>query len=121
MASIEEIEKEFRDALYSLAHEHTGDDSIEKNIVQLLYKLIDLRINPPKEKSKLKTLEEHDSLRYQAHQEYDRLRGPRPNGIECPKCKRELLDSDPTSTLMSNPPKKNIHCPSCDYVGYRIA
>ena len=46
---------------------------------------------------------------------------PRPNGIACPTCCNELLDSEPTMTLASNPPQKSIHCPSCGYRGHRIA
>lgn len=46
---------------------------------------------------------------------------PRPNGIECPICGAELMDSKPTVTLMSNPPQKNVHCPKCEYRGRRIA
>ena len=43
------------------------------------------------------------------------------NGIACPKCGEELLDSWPMITLSSIPPQKDIHCPECDYSGYRIA
>ena len=45
------------------------------------------------------------------------------NGIACPKCGEELLDTKPNETLTSIPPKKNVGCSSeeCDYMGYRIA
>ncbi len=43
------------------------------------------------------------------------------NGIACPKCGKELLDSNPMITLTSDPAQKNVHCSKCDYVGYRIA
>ena len=43
------------------------------------------------------------------------------NGIACPQCKTELEDSNPAISLMSNPPQKNIHCPSCGWAGFRIA
>jgi hypothetical protein len=46
---------------------------------------------------------------------------PRPNGIACPECGEELLDSNPNMTLTSNPAKKSIHCSKCKYNGYRIA
>jgi hypothetical protein len=48
---------------------------------------------------------------------------PVPNGIACPKCGEELLDTQPNVTLASMPPKKNVGCSSekCDYIGYRIA
>lgn len=45
---------------------------------------------------------------------------PQPNGIECPNCKEELLDSNPMMTLTSNPPQKNTHCEKCGYKGYRF-
>jgi C4-type Zn-finger protein len=48
---------------------------------------------------------------------------PIPNGIACPKCGEELLDTQPNVTLTSMPPQKNVGCSSekCDYTGYRIA
>ncbi len=46
---------------------------------------------------------------------------PRPNDIECPACGAELMDSNPTITLASNPPKKTVHCPKCSFQGYRSA
>lgn len=46
---------------------------------------------------------------------------PKPNGIACPKCGEELMDSSPMTTLTSYPAQKYIHCPKCDYVGFRIA
>jgi DNA-directed RNA polymerase subunit RPC12/RpoP len=46
---------------------------------------------------------------------------PRPNGIACPKCGKELMDTNPNMTLTSYPAQKNVHCPKCGYTGYRIA
>ena len=51
---------------------------------------------------------------------------PRPstsksNGLACPKCGTELVDSSPNTVLTSNPPQKNVHCPTCEWKGYRIA
>jgi hypothetical protein len=45
---------------------------------------------------------------------------PKPNGIECPECGEELMDTNPNETLISYPAKKNVHCPKCEYRGYRI-
>lgn len=45
---------------------------------------------------------------------------PHPNGITCPNCGEELMDSIPMIILTSNPPQKKVCCSSCDYVGYRI-
>ena len=69
---------------------------------------------------KLKDLSKHNSeasvLQYGLNNN-----NPIKNGIACPKCGNELLDSRPMITLTSYPAQKNIHCDKCDYVGYRIA
>jgi len=69
----------------------------------------------------MKTLEQHDTERWEAHRSFQNGQNPHPNGIACPKCGKELWDSNPMLTLTSNPPKKDIHCPACDYRGYRLA
>jgi predicted RNA-binding Zn-ribbon protein involved in translation (DUF1610 family) len=45
------------------------------------------------------------------------------NGIACPTCGKELVDSCPDAYLMSSPLRKNIHCPEdgCGYTGLRNA
>ena len=70
---------------------------------------------------KLKTLEEHNALAFSGTR-ID-FNEPRLNGIACPNCGEELLDTKPHETLASFPPKKSISCSSkkCDYTGYRIA
>lgn len=65
----------------------------------------------------LKTLEEANAL---ARKKYQRPEGLQYNGIACPNCGQELHDSDPNSTLMSNPPQKNVACDHCKYRGYRV-
>ena len=71
-------------------------------------------------KQKLKTLDEHNAEYMSYHTAmYDNR--PQKNGIACPNCENELLDTNPFMTLTSNPPKKNVHCDNCGYVGYRIA
>ena len=71
---------------------------------------------------KLKILDEHNTMSSTFHRG---LMGQDPvlNGIACPKCGEELLDTKPNETLTSMPPKKNVGCSSkkCDYMGYRIA
>jgi uncharacterized protein with PIN domain len=67
---------------------------------------------------KLKTLEENNAQAFQFSNQFSNA--PQPNGVECPQCKSELLDSNPMMTLTSIPAKKNIHCNQCDYVGYRF-
>jgi hypothetical protein len=69
---------------------------------------------------KLKDLSEHNNERFIYHWELNNPK-PIPNGIECPNCKKELVDTNPMATLTSHPPQKNVHCLHCDYVGYRIA
>ena len=44
---------------------------------------------------------------------------PHPNGIACPECQCELMDSNPSICLTSCPPQYSVHCPSCGYTGTR--
>lgn len=69
-------------------------------------------------KKKLKTLEQHNCERRIIHRHDD---GPHPNGIACPHCESELLDSYPEVMLSSIPPQKKIHCEKCDFKGYRVS
>ena len=69
----------------------------------------------------MKTLDEFNEERRQAHRRTEMLGQPHANGIACPACGKELWDTNPCLTLTSNPPQKNIHCPNCGYIGYRIA
>ena len=48
---------------------------------------------------------------------------PRPNGIACPKCGAELLDSSHAAIMLSNPPQVPVHCSNreCGYTGLRLA
>lgn len=62
----------------------------------------------------LTSLAEHNS---KAADRY-RLEGePRLNGIACPSCGKELMDSSPSILLMTAPPQKHIHCMACDFRG----
>ena len=45
---------------------------------------------------------------------------PTLNGIACPKCGAECIDSNPSITLTSNPPRAMIACSKCDYAGSRV-
>lgn len=69
---------------------------------------------------KLQSLYEYNQKATQSHFDYGKNE-PKLNGIACPDCDNELYDSNPNMTLMSNPPKKSIHCEKCGYKGYRIA
>jgi hypothetical protein len=73
-------------------------------------------------KKKLKSLETFNAEGRECYYAFVYQGGePIPNGIECPKCKGELVDSSPSCTLTSNPPQKYVHCPQCGYKGYRVA
>lgn len=71
---------------------------------------------------KLKSLEEHNITSSNFNSSLN-AKNSVPNGIECPKCGAELLDTRPNEILTSVPPKKNVGCSrdTCDYTGYRIA
>jgi DNA-directed RNA polymerase subunit RPC12/RpoP len=69
---------------------------------------------------KLKDLSKHNS-EASALQFGLNNNNPIKNGIACPNCGNELLDSSPMFTFTSNPSKKSIHCDKCEYFGYRIA
>jgi C4-type Zn-finger protein len=70
---------------------------------------------------KLKSLEEHNKERNMRFDNNSYM--PVYNGIACPECGEELVDSKPMEVLASYPPKKNIACMNkkCNYTGYRIA
>lgn len=61
-------------------------------------------------------LEEHNA---QAREVYWHRNLPKPNGIACPKCGEELLDSNPDVILPTAPSQLNVHC-VCGYKGYRV-
>jgi len=68
----------------------------------------------------MESLDDFNARRRQQREALN-MPGPRPNGIACPKCGKELLDSNHSMTLTSNPPQKNVHCAACGYAGYRVA
>jgi hypothetical protein len=68
---------------------------------------------------KLKTLDEHNGEAWSTQTGWF-SNEPKPNGIACPKCGNELMDTNPNATLTSYPAQKDIHC-DCGYKGYRIA
>jgi hypothetical protein len=65
----------------------------------------------------LKNLNEHNSLRAVYYNTEEKVR----NGIACPECGSELIDSQPMMTLTSYPPQKSTSCENCDYTGYRLS
>ena len=71
-------------------------------------------------KIKLKTLEENNAFAFsRTHVNFS---APQLNGVACPKCGSELLDSQPNAILTWSPPQKKTKCSSekCDYIGYRF-
>ena len=68
----------------------------------------------------LKSLEQHNKEAVLNHEKIHRMVVEHRNGIACPNCGEELIDSKPDQVLASLPPKKNISCTSCGYSGYRI-
>jgi len=67
--------------------------------------------------SSLKTLEQFNAERYSL---VGSINKPALNGIACPKCGAELMDTNPGILLTSNPPKCYIGCSKCDYSGTRV-
>ena len=68
----------------------------------------------------LKILDEHNSqaTTFQTNMYQNK---PQPNGISCPSCGEELMDTNPMITLTSFPAKKDVNCSKCNYTGYRVA
>jgi len=64
----------------------------------------------------MKTLQEFNDNALMLH--VNSTTYPKPNGIECPECKKELMDSD-SMVLYSYPAQKNVEC-ECGYKGYRF-
>ena len=62
----------------------------------------------------------HDSINL-AYHDHSTFGKPIKNGIACDKCEEELLDTNPNLILSTNPPKKNVHCEGCGFIGYRYA
>lgn len=66
-----------------------------------------------------KSLISLDKFNEQKQAEYKKERNL--NGIACPKCGEELMDSD-KSVLLTFPPRKRVNCPNsdCGFLGTRI-
>ena len=69
----------------------------------------------------MKTLAEHNKQRMEQYSALRKMQESHANGIACPECGAELWDSNPMMTLPSSPPRKNVHCPKCNYRGYMMA
>ena len=42
------------------------------------------------------------------------------NGIACPQCGKELVDTQPTNVRLSTPMQKTVACDSCGFTGNRL-
>jgi hypothetical protein len=69
----------------------------------------------------LKSLKDHNKERLESYWRDMGDDSPVPNGISCPECEKELMDTNPLTVLLTYPPKKSIHCESCGYKGYRVS
>ncbi len=70
------------------------------------------------EEKKLKSLEQHNAISYSYFIQATTY--PKLNGIACPKCGGELMDSN-NCLLPSYPAQKNVNCSKCDYRGFALA
>jgi len=61
-----------------------------------------------------------DDFNKQQRAKWVKSNDPQPNGIACPECGHELVDSRPMIVLDSYPPQLEISCPTCNYKGYRV-
>ena len=64
----------------------------------------------------MKTLTQHNEKKLRDHA---KTLEPHLNGIACPKCSAELMDTHPYLALATMPAQYNVHCPKCTYSGYR--
>lgn len=67
----------------------------------------------------LESLNDHNA-RVQREWAWSELGWSRPNGIACPECGEELLDTNPNEMLLAAPPQFKVHCPFCEYSGTRF-
>lgn len=88
----------------------------KENIIQSSILTKDKSNDDTEPKKQLISLEEHNNKNRNLHIDSNESI---PNGIACPKCGEELVDSNPNQTLLSYPPQKNIECIKCKYTGYR--
>lgn len=66
----------------------------------------------------LVSLEEHNRRAWERAQE-GLASKPRRNGIECPHCGGELVDTEPHVILCSYPGQKRVACVACGFHGLR--
>jgi hypothetical protein len=67
----------------------------------------------------LKSLEEHNAERRYWHGA-PHQKEPMANGIACPECGAEMVDTAPGVSLTTDPPQKHVGCNGCGYRGYAV-
>lgn len=67
----------------------------------------------------LESLRDHNA-RVQRQWAWSTIVQSRPNGIACPECGKELMDTDPDRMLLTAPPQFRVHCTACEYSGTRF-
>lgn len=65
------------------------------------------------------TLEDHNKKKQDQYDVIETLKR-HGIGISCPKCKGELYETHPGEVLFSMPPKKHVHCGSCNFTGHAL-
>lgn len=66
---------------------------------------------------KLKSIEEYNKERMTFFSNNVQVN----TGIACPQCGDEMKESNPGMILLSNPPKKTVHCDTCKYSSFILA
>lgn len=64
----------------------------------------------------MKTLDEHNEEQWARRPQ---INAPVKANVACPNCGKEMLYTNSDITLLSHPPKKDVHC-ECGYRGYKV-
>lgn len=67
----------------------------------------------------LKALHDFNADAWRRHRECQERMVDVPNGIACPKCGMQMMDTDRRLVLTTSPPQYNIHCPACKHQDFR--
>lgn len=66
------------------------------------------------------SLEQFNRRKEEIFQEVFKVRNA-PNGIACPDCGSELMDTYGGFVALSVPPKRAVHCPICNFNSFRLS
>jgi len=67
--------------------------------------------------SELKSLDQHNKERYEAHKKNGSLKT---NGIACPKCRHEMVDVQTWYSPGRDLPEIEVECVVCHYRSHRL-